>query len=117
MSFPPGSAINPNPLSVSFLIVPSGIATPIRYRAAVKMSPGKQNRPSNVTRAVEYTRMSFPPQRPVLGHLGRGTEAASIMATCGRIVYSLSGHGDTIYVGATFVSLSALPDRYHPSLK
>lgn len=34
ISFPPASAMNPNPLSVSFLIVPSGIATSVRCKAS-----------------------------------------------------------------------------------
>jgi len=39
MSFPPGSAINPNPLSVSFLMVPSGITRPFVVEPLVAMSP------------------------------------------------------------------------------
>ncbi len=39
MSFPPGSAMNPNPLSVSFLIVPSGITRPFVVEPLVEMSP------------------------------------------------------------------------------
>jgi len=63
MSLPPGRAMNPNPLSVSFLIVPSGIAMSVRSRASGRDVAWVTAQAAHRTRLGEYSGMSSLPQQ------------------------------------------------------